>query len=252
MSLTQRQLEFHLWGAAELLRGQIDSSDYKQYIFPLFFLKRLCGVWDEETQQALEESGGDRQYALFPENHRFNIPPEAHWKRLRDTTKGIGQKLAASFRAIEKANDRLFGIFGDAAWTNQDRLPDRLLGEMRRVLNSFLVFIERLRSNSLVIAATNHGDRLDKALFRRFDDLIEFGLPREPQVRETIRTLLTGVKTARLSWKQLFAAAQGLSYSEITRACEEAIKDMLIGEKPEITTDMLLAALTERRLYLNH
>jgi len=130
MSLNQKQLESHLWGAAELLRGQIDSSDYKQYIFPLFFLKRLCDVWDEETEEALAKSGGDRQYALFPENHCFIIPAKAHWKRLRETTKGIGQKLTASFRSVEKANDRLFGIFGDAAWTNQDRLPDRLLSEL--------------------------------------------------------------------------------------------------------------------------
>lgn len=130
MSLSQKQLESHLWGAAELLRGQIDSSDYKQYIFPLFFLKRLCDVWDEETAEALEDFGGDQQYALYPENHRFNIPTEAHWKRIRETTKGIGQKITESFRAIEKANDRLYGIFGDAAWTNQGRLPDRLLSEL--------------------------------------------------------------------------------------------------------------------------
>ena len=95
---------------------------------------------------------------------------------------------------------------------------------MRRVLNSFLIFIERMRSNSLIIAATNHGDRLDKALFRRFDDLIEFGLPKEEQFQQTIKTLLTGVTVGRLSWKRLLPAPSGLSYSEITRASEETIK----------------------------
>ncbi len=159
-------------------------------------------------------------------------------------------KLRLIFDAAERTRAvYLFDEFDSIGYT---RDASGEVGEMRRVLNSFLVFIERLRSNSLVIAATNHGDRLDKALFRRFDDLIEFGLPQEPQIRETIRTLLASVKTARLSWKRLLVAAQGLSYSEITRACEEAIKDMLIGEKPEITNDILLAALTERRLYLNH
>jgi type I restriction enzyme M protein len=75
--ITQQQLESYLWGAAVLLRGSIDAGDYKQFIFPLLFYKRLCDVFDEETQTALAESGGDRQFSLFPENHRLQIPPQA-------------------------------------------------------------------------------------------------------------------------------------------------------------------------------
>lgn len=130
MPITEKQLEAHLWGAAELLRGQIDSSDYKGFIFPLLFLKRLSDVWDEEIAAALEESGGDQDYAQFPENHRFMIPPSAHWQKLRSATKGIGLKLTQAFRSIEKANDRLFGVFGDAPWANQERLPDALLARL--------------------------------------------------------------------------------------------------------------------------
>jgi type I restriction enzyme M protein len=76
--LTQRELESYLWGAATLLRGLIDASDYKQYIFPLMFFKRLSDVWDEDYQQALDETG-DEGYATATANDRFAIPDGAHW-----------------------------------------------------------------------------------------------------------------------------------------------------------------------------
>jgi SpoVK/Ycf46/Vps4 family AAA+-type ATPase len=126
------------------------------------------------------------------------------------------------------------------------------IGEMRRLLNSFLLFIERLSSNSLIIAATNHGNRLDRALYRRFDDLVEFGLPGEDETRRVIAARLLGVKTARLSWDKILSAAHGLSYSEITRGCEEAVKAMLINGFEKVDTEMLVSSLTERRLFLNH
>jgi len=127
-TLTQTQLESYLWGAAVLLRGYIDAGDYKQFIFPLLFYKRLCDVYDEESRQALEESGGDEEYAAFAENHRFQIPPEVHWKAVRRKTKNVGKAIQNAMRAIEKANpERLYGIFGDAQWTNADRLPDAML-----------------------------------------------------------------------------------------------------------------------------
>ena len=129
--ISQQQLESYLWGAATLLRGTIDAGDYKQFIFPLLFYKRLCDVFDEETQAALAESGGDKDFASFPENHRFQIPPEAHWRMVRQAAKNVGQKLQAAMRAIETANpDRLYGIFGDAQWTNKDRLSDAMLRDL--------------------------------------------------------------------------------------------------------------------------
>ena len=91
--ITQQQLESYLWGAATLLRGTIDAGDYKQFIFPLLFYKRLCDVFDEETQTALAESDGDQQFSLFPENHRFQIPSEAHWRRVRQTATDVGRVL---------------------------------------------------------------------------------------------------------------------------------------------------------------
>jgi SpoVK/Ycf46/Vps4 family AAA+-type ATPase len=159
-------------------------------------------------------------------------------------------KLRLIFDAAERT--RAVYLFDEFDSIGCSRDASGEVAEMRRVLNSFLVFIERMRSNSLIIAATNHGDRLDRALFRRFDDLIEFGLPQEEQILKTINTLLTGVQVGKLSWKRLLSAAQGLSYSEITRACEESIKLKLIENRKAVTTEMLLTALTERRLFLNH
>ena len=129
--ITQSQLESYLWGAAVLLRGYIDAGDYKQFIFPLLFYKRLCDVFDEEVAQALADSGGDQAYAHFAENHRFQIPDDAHWNAVRQASKNVGTKLQNAFRAIETANpDKLYGIFGDAQWTNKDRLPDHTLKEL--------------------------------------------------------------------------------------------------------------------------
>jgi SpoVK/Ycf46/Vps4 family AAA+-type ATPase len=103
-----------------------------------------------------------------------------------------------------------------------------------------------------VIAATNFANRLDKALFRRFDDLVEFGLPGEQEAWATIKQLLSAVKTAELQKTKLIGASSGLSYAEITRACEEAMKELIISGKKQITTSMLLNALTERRILGSH
>ena len=126
--MTQQQLEKYLWGAATYLRGNIDAGDYKQYIFPLLFFKRICDVYDEEFQLALKESGGDLEYAEFEENHRFQITKGSHWNDVREVTVNVGMALQEAMRAIEKANpDTLYGIFGDASWTNKERLSDETL-----------------------------------------------------------------------------------------------------------------------------
>lgn len=126
--MTQQQLEKYLWGAATALRGTIDAGDYKQYIFPLLFFKRICDVYDEEFAKALKESGGDLEYASFAEHHHFIVPEKAHWKTVRETTVNVGLALQNAMREIEKANpETLDGIFGDASWTNKNRLSDETL-----------------------------------------------------------------------------------------------------------------------------
>src|SRR6476469_3725711 len=100
-SISQRQLESYLWGAATLLRGYLDAGDYKQFIFPLLFFKRLCDVYGEEFQKALKDSGGDIAFAAFAENHRFQIPEDAHWKTVRAASKNVGSAIQTAMRAIE-------------------------------------------------------------------------------------------------------------------------------------------------------
>ena len=129
--MTQQELEKYLWGAATALRGTIDAGDYKQYIFPLLFFKRICDVYDEEYENALKESDGDIEYATFAEHHHFQVPKGAHWNGVRETTVNVGVALQDAMREIEKANpETLFGIFGDASWTNKDRLSDETLSNL--------------------------------------------------------------------------------------------------------------------------
>src|SRR5579864_9704803 len=90
-SLTLARLQSYLWEAANILRGPVDAADFKTYIFPLLFFKRISDVFDEEIAEALDESGGDQQYALFPENHRFQIPDDCHWADGRKKTTNVGQ-----------------------------------------------------------------------------------------------------------------------------------------------------------------
>jgi len=126
--ITQQELEKYLWGAATALRGTIDAGDYKQYIFPLLFFKRISDVYDEEFSNALAESDGDTEYATFAENHHFQIPEGSHWNDVREVTVNVGLALQNAMRAIEQANpDTLHGIFGDASWTNKERLSDAML-----------------------------------------------------------------------------------------------------------------------------
>lgn len=127
-TLSQSALEAYLWGAAVLLRGLVDAGDYKQFVFPLLFYKRLSDVWDEDYSDAMHESDGDTSYALATANDRFVIPAGAHWADVRAVAKDVGRALQNALRAVEAANPgKLDGIFGDAPWTNKERLPDETL-----------------------------------------------------------------------------------------------------------------------------
>src|SRR6185312_16367996 len=145
--MTQKQLEDYLWGAANILRGMIDAADFKQYIFPLLFFKRVSDLWDEEYQIALEEGGGDFSYAQFAENHRFQIPLDCHWEDVRAKTVDVGAALQRALTGIENANfDMLLDVFGDAQWTNKRRMSDEKL----------LDLIEHFSKMKLSIAEVPH------------------------------------------------------------------------------------------------
>lgn len=141
IKLTQTELERHLWGAADILRGHVDAGKFKDYIFALLFYRRLCDVWHEEFEVLLAETG-DREEAADPEEHRFHVPPQHNWNAVRKNSTQIGQHLNNAFVAIEDANLRLRGVFGDVDFANQERFPDarleRLLAhfEKHRLRNS--------------------------------------------------------------------------------------------------------------------
>ena len=125
--INQRELESYLWGAATLLRGLVDASDYTQYIVPLMSFKRLSDVWDEDYQEALDEIG-DEGYATATANDRFVIPEGAHWNDVRSAPKDVGRAMLSAFLAIEAANpERLQGVFGNANWTDKGQMPDATL-----------------------------------------------------------------------------------------------------------------------------
>ena len=124
---TLSQLESHLWEAANILRGSpVDRTDWKSYILPLLFFKRICDCWDEEHEAMLAEYGED-----FADEHRFQIPEGSHWSNVRASARNVGTALANAMRGVESANqEHLYGVFGDAQWANKDRLPDELLKDL--------------------------------------------------------------------------------------------------------------------------
>lgn len=139
--ITLAELEAYLWGAANLMRGSIDAGEYKNYIFPLLFLKRLSDVYDEEFEEALEASGNDANFAALPEQHTFQVPEGAHWKNIREKHTEVGKAIQDAMRAVESANPRLEGVFGDAQWTNSNRLSNTML---RNLIEHFSMYDLRI------------------------------------------------------------------------------------------------------------
>lgn len=148
--ISLEQLEKYLWDSAVLLRSKIDAGDYKKYIFPLLFFKRLNDVYDEETELALKENDGNEEVLEFDEIHSFVIPEGAHWKDVRNTAENIGKAISDAFRAIERENpEQLRGIFGEAPWTNKQRLPDRLLKDLLEHFSSLTLSIANCPEDEL-------------------------------------------------------------------------------------------------------
>ncbi len=147
--ISQRELENYLWGAAVILRGLIDAGDYKQYIFPLVFLKRISDVYDEEHAAAVD-TYGDEEFAHLPENHRFAIPSGCRWSDVRVVTENIGAAVLRAMRAIESANpDTLPGVFGDGDWGNKNLLPDSTLADLVEHFSTQTLSIANLPEDEL-------------------------------------------------------------------------------------------------------
>lgn len=138
----------------------------------------------------------------------------------------------------------LFDEF-DAIGTQRGATND--VGEIRRVLNSFLMFVEQDSSESIILAATNHPELLDKALYRRFDDIVQFEKPGEVQIKELIENRLSAFNYYNLDWQEITPAARGLSSADVTRACEDAAKEAVLYHQANITTELIIKGLQRRK-----
>ncbi len=165
-------------------------------------------------------------------------------------TKFLGEtaaKLRLVFDAL--ADTRGVYLFDEVDALGGERARANDVGEIRRVLNSFLQFLEQDESDSILVAATNHPQLLDRAMFRRFDAVIEYPLPTPGIVRAVICNRLATLKLGPVDWVQVEVAAEGLSHAEITLAAERAAKDAILSGNDEITTGTLVAALHERHAH---
>jgi SpoVK/Ycf46/Vps4 family AAA+-type ATPase len=163
-------------------------------------------------------------------------------------TKYLGEtaaKLRLIFEAISQ--NRAIYLFDEFDALGGERAAKNEVGEIRRVLNSFLQFLEQDDSDGIIVAATNHPQILDKALFRRFDSVIEYQLPSPQITEEVVRARLALLDTSSVEWPKVFEAAGGLSHSDLTRACEHAAKNAILQHRTRIETPELIEALSERR-----
>lgn len=166
-------------------------------------------------------------------------------------TKFMGEtaaKLRMVFDALEKTRgvylfDEFDAIGGQRAATND-------VGEIRRVLSSFLQFLEQERSTSIIVAATNHPELLDRALFRRFDDVIEYGLPDAQMAERVVRTRLSSRDLDGVAWEKIAAASDGLNCAEIVGACDDVAKTLVLDEREAVSEEEIIGALHERKAKL--
>jgi SpoVK/Ycf46/Vps4 family AAA+-type ATPase len=166
----------------------------------------------------------------------------------RLVTKFMGEtsaKLRQIFDLIkEESGVYLFDEF-DAIGGN--RASENDVGEMRRVLNSFLQFIEQDSSDNLIVAATNNPALLDRALFRRFDDVLYYEYPNDDERKQLIQNILGTYISSQFSWKEVLKASEKLSHSEIDSACRDAIKQAILSDKLDVNDTLLLQMIEERQ-----
>lgn len=154
-------------------------------------------------------------------------------------------KLRLIFDYIKK--NRAIYLFDEFDAIGTQRGSPNDVGEIRRVLNSFLLLVEQDDSQSLIIAATNHPELLDKALYRRFDDIIKFKKPNIDQIKKIIENKLAIFGINHLSWNEITAIAHGLSAAEISRACEDAAKEAVLHNNDKLSTPIVVKALKQRK-----
>lgn len=236
---TSQNLYSHLFEACNILRGPINQDEYKSYVTPILFFKRLSDVYDEETKEALEETDGDEEFAALPENHSFIIPDGCHWNNVRATAENVGTAIVNAMYGIERANpDTLSGVFSsfdDANWTDKNKLSDERL-------KNLVEHMSKIRVGNHDYAADVMGDAYE-FLIKKFADLSkknagEFYTPRtivkllvmlmNPKAGETVYDPACGtggmlieairhMDNIKLSYGKIYGQEKNLSTSAIAR-----------------------------------
>jgi SpoVK/Ycf46/Vps4 family AAA+-type ATPase len=247
---------------ASLLSVQTPPIRFSDMALPQALAERLKRVLLEQRQQKRL-----REHSLSPRRKLLFLGPPGSGKTMTASalagelhlplftimlegliTKFMGEtaaKLRLVFEAIRQTQGvYLFDEF-DALGARRSQSND--VGEIRRVLNSFLQLLEKDSSQSLIVAATNHPELLDRALFRRFDDVIEYNLPDAKLAEEILRRKLAIFQTNDIDWPRILPETEGLSQAELVRASEEAAKKAVLGGSTRITSEALVAAVHERK-----
>lgn len=236
---TSQKLFSHLFEACNILRGPINQDEYKSYVTPILFFKRISDVYDEETLLALKESDGDAEYASFSENHRFVIPDKCHWQDVREVSENVGVAIVNAMNGIERANpDTLSGVFSsfdDANWTDKNKLSDARL-------KNLIEHMSKLKVGNNDYSADVMGDSYE-FLIKKFADLSkktagEFYTPRSivkllimllaPKVGETVYDPACGtggmlieairfMHNDRLTYGKIYGQEKNLATSAIAR-----------------------------------
>ncbi|MBP3691166.1 MAG: SAM-dependent DNA methyltransferase, partial [Schwartzia sp.] len=186
---TSEQLFNHLFGACNILRGPINQDEFKSYVIPILFFKRISDVYDEEYADAMEESGNDEEYASAEDMHLFVIPEGCHWEDIRSVGKNVGKAIVKAMKGIEKANPEtlsgVFSSFDDATWTDKGKLTDERLKDL-------IEHMSKVKVGNKNYSADIMGDSYEY-LIKKFADLSkknagEFYTPR-PIVKLMVRLL---------------------------------------------------------------
>ena len=247
---------------ANLLSVQTPDIRFSEMALPDGLAARLKRVLLEQRQQKRL-----REHALEPRRKLLLVGPPGSGKTMTASamagelhlplftvmlegliTRFMGE-TAAQLKVVFGAMRATTGVYlfdeFDAIGARRNQTND--VGEIRRVLNSFLQLLEKESSLSVIIAATNHPELLDKALFRRFDDVIEYRLPDRNVARQILTNKLATFDTSQVNWDGVLLASEGLSHAELARASEEAAKDSVLRGANEIMSESLLTAIEERK-----
>ena len=248
------------------LRGLVLSEEPKPpkaaLVVPAALLARIERVIHEHRQQRKLKSRGlshRRKLMLVGSpgtGKTMTSRVLAHELRLplhtiqvdRLVTRFMGE-TSAKLRQIFELIQQETGVylFDEFDAIGGERLLDTDVGEMRRVLNSFLQFIEQDTSDSLVVAASNSPQLLDRALFRRFDDVLFYEFPKSEDRKRLVRNVLGTFIAPRFSWKSLLTESDRLSHSEIDQACRDAIKHAILADSDKVSSSLLCEMILERK-----